>query len=198
VVLLQTGLGAALTGVTMWGPTILAQLMHISPREAAGRFVIISLAGVAGRLVFAILPHRIGRRPTGLIVTFAGGLALALAGVFHGASLGALPLFLLFLLIGQFFYDGAFSNLNTYAAELYPVRLASLGAGLSAAAGGVGKILGPLVLGLIAGTSNLVSPQATERAVEPGFLFLGACCLVAGVAYALLGIETHRQRLALA
>ena len=198
IVLVQIGVGAAMTGVTMWGPTILAQLLRITPQAAAGRFVLVSLAGLAGRLVFALTPHWIGRRPTGVIVSFCGALALAMAALFHDASLAGAPAFFLFLLAGQFFNDGGYSNLNPYGAELYPARLASSGAGIAAAAGGFGKILGPMALGLIAGTGNLISPHATEQAILPGFLFLAACCLLAGLAYALLGVETHKRTLAVA
>jgi putative MFS transporter len=198
IALVQLGIGTALTGVLTWGPTILAQLFQLPPSKAASRFAIVSLAGLAGRLVFAVLPNGIGRRPTGIIVCFAGAAALALAGVLHDSFWAGAPLFFVFLLVGQFFYDGAYSNLNTYAAELYPVRLASLGMSVSASAGGVGKILGPLALGLIAGTGNLITPKATAAAVAPGFLFMAACCFVAGLAYLLLGIETHRKTLALA
>jgi putative MFS transporter len=198
IALVQLGVGAAMTGVTMWGPTILAQLMRISPQAAAGRFVLVSLAGLAGRLVFALAPHRIGRRATGVIVSVGGAVSLALAGLFHDATLLGAPVFFLLLLAAQTFNDGGYSNLNPYAAELYPVRLASLGTSVAAAAGGLGKILGPMALGLIAGTSNLISPKATEAAVGPGFVFLSACCVVAGLAYALLGVETHKRSLALA
>ncbi len=198
ITLAQLGVGAAMTGVTMWGPTILAQLLRISPQAAAGRFVLVSLAGLAGRLVFALTPHLIGRRPTGVIVSFCGAAALALAGLYHDATLAGAPAFFIFLLAAQVFNDGGYSNLNPYGAELYPVRLASLGAGVAAAAGGFGKILGPMALGLIAGTGNLISPHATEQAVGPGFLFLSACCVVAGLAYTFLGIETHKRALALA
>ncbi len=198
VALVQLGLGTALTGVLTWGPTILAQIFQLPPSKAAGRFAVVSIAGLAGRLVFALLPQAIGRRPTGIIVCYAGAAALALAGVFHDSFWAGAPLFFVFLLVGQFFYDGAYSNLNTYAAELYPVRLASLGMSVSASAGGLGKILGPLALGLIAGTSNLITPKATQAAVEPGFLFMAACCLVAALAYSVLGVETHKKVLALA
>ena len=63
------------------------------------------------------------------------------------------------------------------------------------AGSGAGKILGPVALGLIAGAHNLVSPKATEHAVLPAFLFLGACCVATGLAYQVLGIETHGRPL---
>jgi putative MFS transporter len=198
VVLLQLGLGATLTGVLLWGPTILAQLFQITPQQAAGYFVWVSLAGLLGRLAFTFVPARIGRVKTGMIIGYVGGVALALAGLLHDQWLGTLPLFFLCLLVAQFFYDGGFSNLNTYAAELFPVRMGARAMGLSAASGGAGKILGPLVLGLMAGSGNLVSPKATEAAVTPAFLFLGGACLMVGLAYTFLGVETHRRALALA
>jgi putative MFS transporter len=198
VVLLQVGLSITLTGVLLWGPTILAQLFQISAQQAAGYFVWVSLAGLLGRLVFTFVPARIGRVRTGMIIGYVGGVALMAAGLLHDQRLGALPVFFLCLLVAQFFYDGGFSNLNTYAAELFPVRLGARAMGLSAASGGAGKILGPLVLGLLAGSGNLVSPKATEAAVTPAFLFLGGACLMVGLAYTFLGVETHKRALALA
>jgi putative MFS transporter len=198
VVLIQVGLGATLTGVLLWGPTILAMSLEIPPQAAAGYFVVVSLAGLAGRAVVTALADRIGRRPVGQLTAYAGAVSLALAAALHGMEIEGLSLFFLFLVVGHFFYDGAFSNVISYGAELYPVRLAAQGMGLSAASGGVGKILGPLVLGLLAGTGNLVTPQATEAAILPGFLFLAACCLLVGLAFSLLGVETHKRPLALA
>ncbi len=193
IVLIQLGLGATLTGVQLWGPTIVAQLMRISPAQAAAYFVGISIAGLVGRIAVAIIAHYGGRLPIGKITAYAGAVMLALAAVMHDAMFAGLPVFFLCLVIGQIFYDGAFSNVITYGAELYPVRLAALGTGLSASAGGLGKIIGPLVLGLLAGSENLVSPKATDAAVLPGYLFLAACCLVVGLAYSFLGIETHKR-----
>ena len=54
IVLIQLGLGATLTGVQLWGPTIVAQLMRISTAEAAGYFVGISLTGLLGRILVAV------------------------------------------------------------------------------------------------------------------------------------------------
>jgi putative MFS transporter len=132
------------------------------------------------------------------VVAAGGALALAGAALLHDQSVAGVSLFLVCMVVGHFFYDGGFSNLNTYGAEIYPVRLAGLGMGVSQSASGIGKILGPLVLGLLAGSNNLVTPAATEQAVVPGFLFLSGCCVLMAVAYAFLGIETHEKPLALA
>jgi putative MFS transporter len=77
------------------------------------------------------------------------------------------------------------------------VRMAARGAGLGQAAGGVGKILGPLVLAMVAGTNNFITPQATADAVLPGFLFLAVSALVAGLAFTFMGVETHGKVLSL-
>jgi putative MFS transporter len=63
--------------------------------------------------------------------------------------------------------------------------------GLGQAANGVGKIVGPLSLALIAGSSNVVSPQATSDAVLPAYLFLAFYMLLVGMSFAFLGVETH-------
>jgi MFS transporter, putative metabolite:H+ symporter len=77
------------------------------------------------------------------------------------------------------------------------VRLSARGVGLAQAANGVGKIAGPLCLALIAGATNLITPKATIEAVTPAFLFLAACGLAIGLAFSLLGVETHGKPLVL-
>ena len=75
--------------------------------------------------------------------------------------------------------------------------MAARGVGLCQAANGVGKILGPLSLALIAGTGNLVAPTATLAAVVPGFCFLAGCVGVAFLAFLLIPIETSGRGLIL-
>ncbi len=58
-------------------------------------------------------------------------------------------------------------------------------------------LLGPLALALIAGSSNLVSPQATEAAVLPAFLFLSVNMLLVALGFGFLGVETHGRPMAL-
>jgi MFS transporter, putative metabolite:H+ symporter len=193
IVIIQVAMGSVLTGVLLWGPTLVAQMFGVSAREAATYFVGVSLSALAGRMAFTWLPHRIGRVPSGKLVGYCGAAALLLAVLLRDVQWAGIPAFFLCLLVGQFFYDGGYSNLTTYAAELYPVRLGARAMGVSAAAAGLGKIIGPLVMGLIAGASNLVTPAVTQQAVVPVFLFLSACCLIVGLSYSLLGVETaHR------
>jgi MFS transporter, putative metabolite:H+ symporter len=64
-------------------------------------------------------------------------------------------------------------------------------------AGVTGKIIGPLSLALIAGTSHLVSPAQTEAAVFPAFLFLAFCMALVGLSFLFLGVETHGRAMVL-
>ena len=62
--------------------------------------------------------------------------------------------------------------------------------GFSYGIGNLGKIIGPLGLALIAGSSDLVSPKATIDALFPAFLFLAFWYGQAGLMFLLLGFET--------
>ncbi len=195
IVIIQVALGSVLTGVLLWGPTLVAQVFGVSPQQAATYFVGISLSALLGRVAFTWLPHRIGRVPSGQLVGYCGAVALLLAVVFRDSYWAGVPVLFLCMVVGQFFYDGGYSNLTTYAAELYPVHLGARAMGLSAGAAGIGKIMGPLVMGLMAGANNLVSPAVTQQAVVPVFIFLAGCCLAVGLAYTFLGVETaHRKQ----
>jgi putative MFS transporter len=197
VVLMSFGLSAVIYGVLLWGPTIVSMLLEISPAAAAKQFILITIAGVVGRVIFAAASMHFGRRRCGQVAGFAGALCLCGAGVFHGAFLGAIPAFVIFLIVGSLFYDGVTVIFGPWPAEIFPVRLAARGMGLSQSANALGKIAGPLCLALLAGSNNLVAPKATQAAVLPAFLFLAACCLLVGLVCTLIPIETHRRALVL-
>jgi MFS transporter, putative metabolite:H+ symporter len=191
------GASTANYGVFLWGPTIVALLMGVSPIEVAHLFVIVSLTGMIGRAIFSVLAQRIGRRRCGEIMGYGIALSLGAAALFFDRTLFGYPAFVMLLVPAALFFDGGFSNIAPYSAEIFPVRLSARGVGLAQAANGVGKIAGPLCLALIAGTSNLITPKATIDAVMPAFLFLAACGLAIGLAFTFLGFETHGQPLAL-
>jgi putative MFS transporter len=185
-------------GVFLWGPTIVALLMGVPPVEAAHLFVFVSLVGMIGRIAFSFLPQWIGRKRCGEIMGYGTAISLGAAALFFDRTILGYPAFIVLLIPAALFFDGGFSNIAPYSAEIFPVRLSARGVGLAQAANGVGKIMGPLCLALIAGASNLITPKATIDAVTPAFLFLACCGLAVGVAFSLFGVETHGRPLPLA
>jgi putative MFS transporter len=196
-VIVWFGASTANYGVFLWGPTIVALLMGVQPTEAAHLFVFVSLTGMLGRTAFSLLPQWLGRRRCGEIMGYGIALSLGAAAYFFDRTLFGYPAFVVLLIPAALFFDGGFSNIAPYSAEIFPVRLSARGVGLAQAANGVGKIAGPLCLALIAGASNLITPKATIDAVTPAFLFLAACGLAIGLAFSFLGVETHGKPLAL-
>lgn len=192
------GASTANYGVFLWGPTIVALLYGVPLKEAAQLFIIVSLTGLAGRAIFSLLPQWLGRRRCGEIMGYGIAVSLGAAGLFFDRTILGYPAFVVLLIPAALFFDGGFSNIAPYSAEIFPVRLSARGVGLAQAANGIGKIAGPLCLALIAGASNLISPKATMDAVTPAFLFLAACGLAIGLAFTLLGVETHGKPLTLA
>ncbi len=186
------GISVAGSGVVLWGPTLISLTLGMTPAEAAAVFVGVGAAGMIGRAFFSVLPQFVGRRASGQTMGFATAAALAVAALFPEATVLGFSLLVAMFLVAAFFYDGGCANLTPYAAEVYPVWLGARAAGLAAASNGVGRVVGPLCLALIAGTSNYVAPEATVGAITPGLLLLAASALVVGVVFTLLGIETHR------
>lgn len=185
------GTGTAIYGIYLWGPTIIALLLKIPVSQAAHYFVYVALAGIAGKVFLSWLSQKIGRKRVGEIQGYVGALGLVVAGLCFPLMIDGFPVFILALVATVIVVEGAVSSLSPYIVEVYGVRLGARAAGLSQAANGVGKILGPLCLALIAGADNPLSPQATANAVLPAFLFLGACTLAIGLAVSFLGPETH-------
>jgi putative MFS transporter len=196
-VIVWFGASTANYGVFLWGPTIVALLMGVPPQQAAHLFILVSLTGMIGRTAFSFLPHYIGRRRCGAIMGYGIAVSLGAAAIFFDRTLFGYPAFIVLLIPAALFFDGGFSNIAPYSAEIFPVKLAARGVGLAQASNGIGKIAGPLCLALIAGATNLITPKATIDAVTPAFLFLAVCGLAIGLAFTLLGVETHGKPLAL-
>jgi MFS transporter, putative metabolite:H+ symporter len=196
-ILIWGGSSTAGYGVYLWGPTIAAMVLKVPVPQAAKYFVFVTLGGVAGKIVVTFLAPLMGRRPLGILWGFGGVVVLAAAGYYSNVVIGGLPLLVILLCASTFFIEGGFSNLAPYTVESYGVNLGARASGLGQAANGVGKILGPLSLALIAGTSNFVSPQATADAVFPAYLFLAGCMALVGLSFLILGVETHGKAMAL-
>jgi putative MFS transporter len=190
-VVIWGGSSTAAYGVYLWGPTIVALLLGIPVPQAAGYFVFVAGAGIVGKIVVSIVSPMIGRRLCGALFGFGAAVALACAAYFNNVFVGGVPLLVILLCASTFGIDGGFSNLAPYTVEIFGVRMGARSSGLGQAANGVGKILGPLSLALIAGTSNIVSPHATAEAVFPAILFLAFSMVLVGLSFTVLGVETH-------
>jgi MFS transporter, putative metabolite:H+ symporter len=177
-------------GIILWAPTLLVLVLNTTPTHASTLMIGVSLVGVAGRLVFGWLSDRIGRRWCGAIFGFGSAILLPLTALTTQASIGTISAFWLMLMVTFFFADGGFSINGPYSAELWPSRLRATGMGAAYGFGSSGKIIGPLGLAMIVGSSNFIAPAAMLPAVMPAFVFLGGWYALAGLAYGCFGIET--------
>jgi putative MFS transporter len=191
VVVIWTGISTGTYGVILWGPTILSQLLKITAHEAAHYFVYASVASILGRMLFSVLPLYIGRRSSALVGTFISVLVMLAIFAFYREFIAGWSVFALLVIFGAAFYSGSFSNMSPYVVEVFPVSLGARAFGLAQAANGVGKILGPVCLALIAGSNDVVSPKATADAIAPAFLFLAACEFAALIAIFAYRREPH-------
>ncbi len=177
-------------GIILWGPTLLVLVLNTTPAHASTLMIGVSLVGVAGRLTFGWLSDRIGRRMCGAIFGFGSAVLLPLTALTTQMTVGTVSLFWLMLMVTFFFADGGFSINGPYSAELWPSRLRATGMGSAYGFGSIGKIIGPLGLAMIVGSSNFIAPAAMLPAVMPAFLYLAGWYALAGIAYGLIGIET--------
>jgi len=196
-ILIWGGSSTAGYGVYLWGPTIIALLLNVPVPKAAAYFVIVSGAGVTGKIVVTLIAPLMGRRLLGVLWGFGGAVALVLAGYLNNVMIGTMPLLVILFACSTFCIEGGFSNLAPYTVESYGVSLGARSSGLGQTANGFGKIIGPLSLALIAGSSHLVSPAQTEAAVFPAMLFLAFSMLLVGLSFLFLGVETHGKPIAL-
>jgi MFS transporter, putative metabolite:H+ symporter len=196
-ILIWGGSASAVYGYILWGPTIIAMALQVEPAQAAKYFLIISASGVTGKILVSFIAPAMGRRLLGVAFGLLAGVGLVFAGYFSGVLVSGFPLFVVLTAASAFFAEGGFSNLAPYTVEQYGVSLGSRSSGLGQAANGVGKILGPLALALLAGSDNVIAPKATADAVFPAFVFLGGTMLAVALAFAFLGVETHGKQIAL-
>src|SRR5919197_1412547 len=173
--------GVVLTyyGIFLWIPSILAT-RGLSEVRSNEFFFLSTLAQVPGYFSAAWLVERIGRKPT--LVAYLVGTAVT-AFLFGNSGTGTLAFVWAALL--SFFNLGAWGVVYTYTPELYPTSVRATGAGVAAAVGRVGGIIGPYL------TPVLVPAIATNGT----FAFFMVLLIITAAAVALLGEEQlgHRR-----
>jgi MFS transporter, putative metabolite:H+ symporter len=161
-------------GLTSWITIILGQ-HGFTVVKSIGFVTTITLGGIPGFYVAAMLLERIGRKlTTALFLFFSAVMAYV-----YGHSTGETLFISGFVM--QFFMFGMWSCLYAYTPELYPTRARSTAAGVASAFGRVGAITGPIVVGYIIGAVG-----------DAGVFTLGAASFGAAALIVLvLGIETR-------
>jgi putative MFS transporter len=157
-------------GLLLWATTLFVLILSVSPAQAAGLMIWVSLCGFCGRIAFSYLSDKLGRPPCGMIIGFFGALLMALAGYLHSVYVGGVSLFYLLIVTQRFFGDASHAIIGSYSAEIWLERLRASGMGVGYGIGNIGKIIGPLGSAVIVGTSNFVKPEATLGAIAPALL----------------------------
>jgi putative MFS transporter len=192
-----TNLGAqtGYYGLGLWAPTLLVQLLGITPARAAFFMMFVNFAGLVGRIGLSYLSDAIGRKASGAIASLGAAILLIAAAFYHDVFFGAVSVFWLLLIATNAFADGGFAIVGPYSAEVWPSALRTTGMGSAYGFGGIGKVIGPLGLALIVGSSNVITPQASVSSIVPAYSYLAGWFVLAGLAYLFLGFETRGRSL---
>ncbi|MBI1802494.1 MAG: MFS transporter [Chloroflexi bacterium] len=177
--------GLANFGFVTWAPTLLGDV-GFKPGEASGFLALSALFALPALLITGIVLDRRGTRGTLVAFAVGGGLTLVTLGV--GSYTGFLtPLFVVVVTSAFFFFNtsigGAFSF---YGAEVFPTAMRVRRAGIVAALGKFGGVVGPYLGGLwLASGGNWLGLQ----------LPLALALITAAVVLAITGVETHKRTL---
>ncbi|WP_280460035.1 MFS transporter [Nocardia carnea] len=193
--LTNLGMQTGYYGLSLWTPTLLVLVLGVSPSEAGMNMVFVTLGALAGRFGFSYLAEAIGRRRAGALAGLAAATLLILATFYDQAYLGGISIFFMLLIVTYFFGEGGFAVVGPYSGEVWPSNLRTTGMGFAYGFGGIGKVIGPLGLGLILGSSNLVKPEVEPMGFGSGFYYFAAWYLLCAVAFIFLGVETKGKSL---
>jgi putative MFS transporter len=126
-------------GIFLYVPSLLAA-RGLSEVRSNEFFFLSTIAQIPGYFSAAWLVERWGRKPT--LITYLLGTAAA-AFLFGNAGTGTDAFIYAALL--SFFNLGAWAIVYTYSPELYPTAIRATGAGIAAAVGRIGGIIGPFL-----------------------------------------------------
>ena len=169
--------------------------LGVTPARASFLLIFVNFAGLFGRVGLSYLSDAIGRKASGAIASFGAAILMVAAALYHNAFFGTVSVFWLLLIVNNAFADGGFAIVGPYSAEVWPVALRTTGMGSAYGFGGLGKVIGPLGLALIVGSSNIITPKASVAALLPSFSYLAAWFALAGLAYIFIGMETKGRSL---
>ncbi|PEI97227.1 MFS transporter [Bacillus pseudomycoides] len=167
-------------GMFLWLPSVMV-LKGFSLIKSFQYVLIMTLAQLPGYFTAAWFIERLGRKF--VLVTYLIGTACS-AYVFGVAE--SLTTLVIAGMLLSFFNLGAWGALYAYTPEQYPTVIRGTGAGMAAAFGRIGGILGPLLVGY------LVASQASLSLI---FTIFCGSILIGVLAVVVLGQETKQQEL---
>ncbi|PFL19335.1 MFS transporter [Bacillus cereus] len=167
-------------GMFLWLPSVMV-LKGFSLIKSFQYVLIMTLAQLPGYFTAAWFIERLGRKF--VLVTYLIGTACS-AYVFGIAD--SLTALIVAGMLLSFFNLGAWGALYAYTPEQYPTVIRGTGAGMAAAFGRIGGILGPLLVGY------LVASQASLSLI---FTIFCGSILIGALAVIILGQETKQQEL---
>lgn len=138
-------------GMFLWLPSVMV-MKGFSLIKSFEYVLIMTLAQLPGYFTAAWFIERMGRKF--VLVTYLTGTAVS--AYFFGAAEGLLMLITSGMLL-SFFNLGAWGALYAYTPEQYPTTIRGTGAGMAAAAGRVGGVLGPLLIGYFVAAGTALS-----------------------------------------
>ena len=155
---------------------------RVTPSAAAGFTGLLSLFNIGGRIAWASLSDRIGRKPT-YAVFFVLGIVLY-ASIPTLASAGNLPLFVATFCVILTMYGGGFATIPAYLADVFGVGHVSAIHGRLLTAWSTAGILGPVLVNYIREFQIARGVPAADAYtftlyVLAGFLAIGLVCNLA-------------------
>jgi MFS family permease len=155
---------------------------RVTPSAAAGFTGLLSLFNIGGRIAWASLSDRIGRKPT-YAVFFVLGIVLY-ASIPTLASAGNLPLFVATFCVILTMYGGGFATIPAYLADVFGVGHVSAIHGRLLTAWSTAGILGPVLVNYIREFQIARGVPAADAYtftlyVLAGFLAVGLVCNLA-------------------
>jgi len=167
-------------GMFLWLPSVMV-LKGFSLIKSFQYVLIMTLAQLPGYFTAAWFIERLGRKF--VLVTYLIGTACS-AYLFGVAE--SLTVLIVAGMLLSFFNLGAWGALYAYTPEQYPTVIRGTGAGMAAAFGRIGGILGPLLVGY------LVASQASLSLI---FTIFCGSILIGVLAVIVLGQETKQREL---
>ncbi|HDR7760343.1 MFS transporter [Bacillus cereus] len=167
-------------GMFLWLPSIMV-LKGFSLIKSFQYVLIMTLAQLPGYFTAAWFIERLGRKF--VLVTYLIGTACS-AYLFGVAD--SLTVLIVAGMLLSFFNLGAWGALYAYTPEQYPTVIRGTGAGMAAAFGRIGGILGPLLVGYLV---------ASEASLSLIFTIFCGSILIGVFAVIILGQETKQREL---